>query len=96
MPSIHIVNVDVDLLRAIAIEAANKGVGRRDLVVSVLCEHFFPGADQSNVGRHAAPTPQVVRRRVKKIEAEKSAASTHDPATCRVYKCGLCAVAKSS
>jgi hypothetical protein len=100
MADLSLKGLDEGLMRAVKLKSAEMGLTQREWVVEVLGVAVGYGKEDGKVGKYQAPSkvsPKVVNDREE--IAEFIAASPivvnrdHDPKSCRVHRCGMCAVA---
>jgi plasmid stability protein len=91
MADLNIRNIDPVLIAKLKSDAALKGSSLRDHCVSLLTGQGGPEEPKM-------PTSQQLKKLKEVIEANlvtpRPDRPRHDPGTCRIYKCGMCAAMK--
>ena len=99
MSVLNLRGIDEALMWKVKAEAAARGVTLRAFVVEVLTAACSGKAlaTRAPIGK-VVDSPAVVSRIVAEVRANQTPTASrydprpaHDPKTCRVYKCGLCA-----
>lgn len=97
----HVRGVDEALAKAVKVAAFGRGLTVQAFIVEAARSALGAGSGTAPA-RVAAPTVTKVSRSVAAVVEASSIPDryagkmqAHDPATCRLYRCGLCAVAKA-